>query len=63
VQTKLKCNEDLAFVIRMTRVEYVKALKSAHMECDLKSTSNKTIIRKKISLLMQYHDLEMIHGQ
>jgi hypothetical protein len=27
VQTKLECNEDLAFVIQTTRIKYAKALK------------------------------------
>jgi hypothetical protein len=43
VQAKLECNEDLAFVIRTIQVEYVKALKGIQMECDWKSTSNKTV--------------------
>jgi hypothetical protein len=33
------------------------------MEQNLKSTSNKTMQHREIGLLMQYHELEMIHGK
>jgi hypothetical protein len=32
------------------------------MEHDWKSTSNKIMQHKEISLFTQYHDLEMTHG-
>jgi hypothetical protein len=60
---KLKCDEDLALVIRTIQAGYAKALKGIWMEHDYKSTSNKTMWYKDISLLMQYHDSKMIHGR
>ncbi len=47
----------------MIQVKYAKALKGVWMEHDWKSTSNKPVWCKEIHLLMEYHDLEMIHGQ
>ncbi len=63
VEAKLERNEDLALVIQMTQVKYAKALEGAWMEHDWTSASNKTMRHKGIHLLVEYHDLKMIHGQ
>jgi hypothetical protein len=63
MQAKLERDEDLTFVIWMTQIGYAKALKGAWINHDWKFTSNKMIQRKEIGLLMQYNELEMIHGR
>jgi hypothetical protein len=62
MQAKLKCNEDLALMIQITQARYAKAFKGAWMEINWKSTSNKTVWCKEISLLTQYHESKIIHG-
>jgi len=54
MQTKLEHDEDLALVIQViqaTQARYAKALKGVWIECNWKSTSNKTLWRKEIGLL------------
>jgi len=63
VMTKLKKDENLVGVIRASKVSYAKGLKNVWESWNWMKPSSQKECKKEIILLVNYHELEMIHGQ
>ncbi len=63
VMTKLKKDENLANVIRTSKVFYAKGFKYAWESWNWTRSLFKKERKKEIILLVNYYELEMIHGQ
>jgi hypothetical protein len=61
--TKLKRDENLVILIRPSKVSYAKGLKDAWDSQNWTRSSSKKECEKEITLLVNYDELEMIHGQ
>jgi hypothetical protein len=60
--TKLKRDENLVSLIRPSKVSYVKGIRDVWNSQNWTRSSSKKEYEKEITLLVNYHELEMIHG-
>jgi hypothetical protein len=61
--TKLERDEDLANLIPASKFSYVKGFKNVWDSWSWMGSSSKKERKKKITLLVNYHESKMIHGQ
>jgi len=62
VMTKLEKGEDLASLIQASKIFYVRGLKNAWDSWNWMGSSSKKEHKKEITLLVNYHESEMING-
>jgi hypothetical protein len=60
--TKLERDEDLASLIQASKISYVKGLKNVWDSWNWMETSSRKERKKEITLLVNYHGSEIIHG-
>jgi len=63
VMTKFKKDENLVGVIRASKVSYAKGPKNVWESWNWTRPSSQKERKKEIIFLVNYHELEMIHGQ
>jgi len=59
--TKLERDEDLVGLIQANKIFYVKGLKNAWDSWNWMKFSSKKERKKEITLLVNYHELKIIH--
>jgi hypothetical protein len=60
--TKLEKNDDLANLITYNKVSYVKGLRDVWDSWSWTRFSSTKEQKKEITLVVHYHEMEMVHG-